>query len=405
MYNLLSNAIKFTPDGGKVLVAATLQKAANTDAGPAGESLRVAVTDTGIGIQASDQERVFKEFEQVDSSYGRRQQGTGLGLALTKRLIEMHGGRIWLESEGVEGKGSTFTFLIPISKAEARPTQLTDKPDPRDDIIRPLVLVVTNDDSNQQLVGNYLTGVGYEVTVVSETAAMITELKARRPYAVVIDQKMGSVDGWPGGAGRAAEQPKSDPSDTLIQHKFHSRISFGIPQVIFWDAGNTRLGFSLLSKEGTVSERVNSRLVDAIRQSDKTTGKELKTILIIDDEPALLELLAKTLLQEGFSVLRASSGRKGVEFATRYHPDVIVLDFTMPEFDGSKVVEQLRAHPRTKDIPILIQTGTVLNEEERQRLAGHVQAITSKTERGSLLAELERLDSMSGEAVITGANP
>ncbi len=405
MYNLLSNAIKFTPDGGKVFVTAAIQSEAGGDSILAGESLRIAVTDTGIGIKMNDQERVFKEFEQVDSSYGRRQQGTGLGLALTKRLIEMHGGRIWLESEGVEGKGSTFTFLIPISKAEARPTQLTDKPDPRDDIIRPLVLVVTNDDSNQQLVGNYLTGVGYEVAVVSETAAMITELKARRPYAVVIDQKMGSVDGWPGGAGRAAEQPKSDTSDTLIQHKFHSRISAGIPQVIFWDAGNTRLGFSLLSKEGTVSERVNSRLVDAIRQSDKTTGKELKTILIIDDEPALLELLAKTLLQEGFSVLRASSGRKGVEFATRYHPDVIVLDFTMPEFDGSKVVEQLRAHPRTKDIPILIQTGTVLNEEERQRLAGHVQAITSKTERGSLLAELERLDSMSGEAVITGANP
>jgi hypothetical protein len=72
-----------------------------------------------------------------------------------------------------------------------------------------------------------------------------------------------------------------------MQHKFHSRIPAGIPQVIFWEAGNTRLGFSLLGKDGTVSERVNSRLVDAIRQSDKTAGKELKTILIIDDEPAL----------------------------------------------------------------------------------------------------------------------
>jgi CheY-like chemotaxis protein len=94
-----------------------------------------------------------------------------------------------------------------------------------------------------------------------------------------------------------------------------------------------------------------------------------------------------------------------VALATSYHPDVIILDFTMPEFDGAKVVEQLRAHPRTKDIPILIQTGTVLNEEERQRLAGHVQAITYKTERGSLLAELERLDATSAEDVITGANP
>jgi len=91
--------------------------------------------------------------------------------------------------------------------------------------------------------------------------------------------------------------------------------------------------------------------------------------------------------------------------ATTYQPDVIILDFTMPEFDGTKVVEQLRAQLRTKDIPILIQTGTVLSEEERQRLAGHVQAITSKTERGSLLAELGRLDTVRAEALLTETNP
>jgi putative two-component system response regulator len=94
-----------------------------------------------------------------------------------------------------------------------------------------------------------------------------------------------------------------------------------------------------------------------------------------------------------------------VELARRYHPDVIILDFVMPEFDGAKVIEQLRAHPPTKDIPILIQTGAVLNEEERRRLAGHVQAITYKTERGSLLAELERLEAASAEAAAKGTNP
>jgi len=410
MYNLLSNAIKFTPDGGRVTVTAAFQNEAKGDSSPAskialaGESLRVAVTDTGIGIKANDQERVFKEFEQVDSSYGRQQQGTGLGLALTKRLIEMHGGRIWVESDGVEGKGSTFTFLIPMPKTEARPTQLTDKPDLHDDTIHPLVLVVTNDDSHQQLVGHYLTGAGYDITVVSETAAMIAALKARRPYAVVIDRKMGSADDWPGGAGQSPEQSKSDFSDTLIQHKCRSHIPAGIPQVIFSEDGNGRLAFSLLGKEGVVPERVGCRLVDAIRQSDKTTGKELKTILIIDDEPVLLELLTKTLLQKGFSILRALDGRTGVEFATNYLPEVIILDFSMPEFNGIQVVEQLRAHPRTKNIPILINTGTLLNEEERQRLAGHVQSITSKTEHESLLTELERLGALSDEAVATGAN-
>jgi CheY-like chemotaxis protein len=118
----------------------------------------------------------------------------------------------------------------------------------------------------------------------------------------------------------------------------------------------------------------------------------------------LLELLTMTLLQEGFRVLRAAHGRAGVEFATNYVPEVIILDFSMPEFDGIQIVEQLRAHPRTKNIPILINTGAVLNEEERQRLAGHVQSITSKTERESLLTELERLSALSDEARGTGAN-
>ncbi len=127
MYNLLSNAVKFTPEGGKVFVAAGAQRIAGADSLPASECLRVAVTDTGIGINAKDQERVFKEFEQVDSSYGRQQKGTGLGLALAKRLVEIHGGRIWVESEGVEGKGSTFTFLIPILNAEATPAPTGEK--------------------------------------------------------------------------------------------------------------------------------------------------------------------------------------------------------------------------------------------------------------------------------------
>jgi PAS domain S-box-containing protein len=390
MFNLLSNAIKFTPDGGRVLVTSALQLANDGAA-----ALLIAVTDTGIGIKVTDQERVFKEFEQVDSSYGRQQQGTGLGLALTKRLVEMHGGKIWVQSEGIEGKGSTFTFLIPLPRAEVVTTHLTDKPDARDDTIRPLVLIMTNDDTHQQRVGDSLTGVGYDITVVAETAALIAALKIRRPYAVVIDRKMG---------GQSAEQSPADYSDTLIQHKCHSHIPASIPQVFFADDGQGRLTFSLRGKDGAVSARVNSRLGDAVRQSDETIGKELKTVLVIDDEPAILELLTKTLLQKGFRVLRAANGRTGVEFATKYLPEVIILDFSLPGFSGTQIVEQLRAHPRTKNIPILINTGTVLNEEERQRLAGHVQSITSKTERENLLAELERLGALSDETAAVGGN-
>jgi signal transduction histidine kinase len=138
MYNLLSNAIKFTPDGGKVFVTADKQIASRAHPAPAEDCLRVAVRDTGIGIKAQDQERVFHEFEQVDSSYGREQQGTGLGLALTKKLVEMHGGRVWVESEGVEGKGSAFSFLIPLRQTGMILPQSSDPSEPSQDTPHPL---------------------------------------------------------------------------------------------------------------------------------------------------------------------------------------------------------------------------------------------------------------------------
>jgi diguanylate cyclase (GGDEF)-like protein len=103
VFNLLSNAVKFTPDGGSISVAARTEE----------DELVIGVSETGIGIAPEDQSRIFEAFEQVDGSTSRRQQGTGLGLALTRRMVELHGGRIWVDSEGL-GKGSTFSFTIPL---------------------------------------------------------------------------------------------------------------------------------------------------------------------------------------------------------------------------------------------------------------------------------------------------
>jgi signal transduction histidine kinase len=102
MYNLLGNAIKFTPEGGEIDINISIVE----------NMVRISIIDTGIGISLEDQKKLFRPFTQLDSSYGRKYQGTGLGLALTKELVELHGGRIWVESE--VGKGSTFSFEIPV---------------------------------------------------------------------------------------------------------------------------------------------------------------------------------------------------------------------------------------------------------------------------------------------------
>jgi signal transduction histidine kinase len=112
LYNLFSNAIKFTPDGGRIVVSAS--SADDEHGGTAVSCVKVSVTDSGIGLALENQERIFREFEQVDSFYARTQQGTGLGLAVTRKLVELHHGRIWVESRGA-GQGCTFAFVLPIS--------------------------------------------------------------------------------------------------------------------------------------------------------------------------------------------------------------------------------------------------------------------------------------------------
>jgi len=117
MYNLLSNAVKFTPDGGSITLSTkVISDFEFRHPESMGEEkpseIKISVADTGIGIRKEDLELIFKPFEQVESSASRKYQGTGLGLSLTRKLIELHGGRIWAESEG-EGKGSVFNFIIP----------------------------------------------------------------------------------------------------------------------------------------------------------------------------------------------------------------------------------------------------------------------------------------------------
>ena len=116
IYNLLSNAAKFTPDGGSIELSARLISPSDSlGRGDKGAMIEISVKDTGIGIRRRDLYRIFSEFEQVDGSATRKYQGTGLGLSLTKRLVELHKGNIWAESEG-EGKGSTFSFTLPLNQ-------------------------------------------------------------------------------------------------------------------------------------------------------------------------------------------------------------------------------------------------------------------------------------------------
>jgi signal transduction histidine kinase/CheY-like chemotaxis protein len=192
--NLLSNAVKFTPAGGRVCLSTARE----------GSALRVSVEDSGIGIRPEDQARIFAAFIQVDGSYARKYQGTGLGLTLVKRFVEMHGGEIFVTSE--VGKGSTFTFrlpfspraaavadpapLVPVAAAPAARESLNVSEGPGD-----LILVVEDNPANLKLVREVLKGRGYRVLEATSGEEALDALKFIHPDLILMDIQLPGMDG------------------------------------------------------------------------------------------------------------------------------------------------------------------------------------------------------------------
>jgi CheY-like chemotaxis protein/anti-sigma regulatory factor (Ser/Thr protein kinase) len=183
LYNLLSNAIKFTPSGGRAKLSV---QAAET-------TVRLQVSDTGIGIRAEDIPRLFREFEQIEPAVGEKPEGTGLGLALTKRLVELHGGTVAVESQ--YGRGSTFSVTLPMLRRADGGTMYSEVTvDGEGDA--PLILVVDDDAKAAELLAEHLRGGGFRVAFANgaEEAALLA--RAKQPAAMTLDIQMPGVDGW-----------------------------------------------------------------------------------------------------------------------------------------------------------------------------------------------------------------
>lgn len=197
--NLLSNAAKFTPDGGRIRLEADKE----------GDELVIRVVDTGAGVKPEDQDRIFQAFEQVDWSYSRMQEGAGLGLALAKRLVELHGGRIWVKSE-VPGLGSEFGFAIPwveVAHVDVVVGHYEDGPvrpfheslgvdgAPIETITLPSVLVVEDNDANRRLAVNLLLAGGYEPLEARTAEEGLATAKKQKPALILMDISLPGMDG------------------------------------------------------------------------------------------------------------------------------------------------------------------------------------------------------------------
>ena len=211
--NLLTNAVKFTPSAGRICLECEVK----------GDNLLISVSDTGIGINPEDQKCIFDVFQQLDSTFSRQEQGTGLGLALVYRLVELHGGHVWVESEG-NGKGSTFRFTIPFIQAKkgkedeahrlegaripfARPLQ--ELPDQDEE--QPRVLVVEDNEANMRFIATLLQMGGYAILQAVSAEEGIRIAESESPALILMDISLFDMDGL-----TAARILKANPATSDI---------------------------------------------------------------------------------------------------------------------------------------------------------------------------------------------
>jgi signal transduction histidine kinase/DNA-binding response OmpR family regulator len=354
VFNLLSNAVKFTPDGGQVGIRAALSD---------GEG-RITVWDTGIGIAPEDQEQLFQEFQQVGGMSGEKREGTGLGLALAKKFVELHGGRILVESE--VGHGSRFTFTLPIrlapqphlTPALAEPATAGPERD------GPVALVVEDDAQSAELLRLYLEGAGCRVEMARDGEEGFDKARQLHPALLTLDLLLPKVDGW----------------DLLVRLK-EEPATHEIPVVIVSIVNQRGKGFALGAADYLVKPVSREELRNTLRRIGLTgQQREAASVLTIDDDPMAVELVEAILAGEGFRVLKAYGGEEGIAVARRESPALIILDLVMPDVDGFAVIEQLRADPATAAIPIVILTSKSLTPHEKERLNGEAAYLARKGE-------------------------
>jgi len=373
--NLLGNAIKFTPAGGKLDIEVSRK----------GDWYQVSVVDNGIGIKQEDQERIFEAFTQADTLPDGKKEGTGLGLALTKQLVELCGGKIWVESK--YGKGSKFTFTLPLI-VEGKPYLEVEKAaapfeklgegltELKEPLLRPgqkRILVVDDDRKARSLLSVWLKEEGYAIAEASTGDEGIKKANELLPAVIVLDILMPDKDGW----------------QVLQELKSASRTR-DIPVVIASVVEEEELGFSLGAADYFVKPIDKERFLKRIVELGLGRGEK---VLVVDDNPADVRLVASILEAGGNRVLRAYGGEEGVRMAKENKPALIVLDILMPDLSGFEVIERLSRDGETRDIPIIVLTIKELTEEEMKMLSEQTTAIMTKMtlRREDFLREVERV--------------
>jgi signal transduction histidine kinase/CheY-like chemotaxis protein len=330
--NFISNALKYT-ESGEVRVSARLAAA--------GEGVEFTVSDTGIGIPDTALSRIFDEFVQVENPLQRRVKGTGLGLPLSKRLAELLGGSVTVES--TLGSGSTFRLNLPLMPADFETAALMTDPS------RKPVLVVDDDEADLLMYERALTGTRFQVIPARSAAAATKTLDLMRPAAMVFDIRLHGQDAWELIA-RLKQQPSTSDIPLLVVSSVND------PQKAL------ALGADAYGHKPLDAAWLLQTLEQVVHRPDATR------VLVIDDQEASRFIVREMLRGRDHDIVEAASGREGLRQAQRMEPTVVLLDLQLGDMDGLDVRDALQRGPRTSQAAIVVITSRTLTESERERI-------------------------------------
>jgi signal transduction histidine kinase/CheY-like chemotaxis protein len=345
--NLVSNALKFT-EKGHVTVSA--------EHGPE-DTVCFRVSDTGIGIAPEHHAHIFEEFTQVDSPLQKQVKGTGLGLALSRRLAEFLGGSLTVQS--APGRGSTFTFTLPRVHPEvAEMVGMTERSQQLEPGRAP-VMVLEDDRQTLFLYEKYLSRSGFQVLPVRTVEEARRTLQRVRPAAMVMDVMLEGETSWSFLSELKGNEATRDIPVLVVTLMDREQKARALGADEFW-------------LKPVVEEQLLRKLAEMARSGP------VRKLLIIDDDEVHRYLLRQLLRDTPYLLAEAVTGPEGLKLAREQTPDLIFLDFVLPDMTAFDVLDELKADPRTRDIPVILHTSRQLQEEERQRLEKGTSTILAK---------------------------
>jgi PAS domain S-box-containing protein len=390
LINLSNNAVKFT-EKGEVVVSTRVEKKGDKEV-----FLRFSIRDTGVGLTAEQKGKLFQAFTQADSSTTRKYGGTGLGLTIAKRLVEMMGGEIWVESE--PGKGSEFLFTAKFGLARKMERR---RMAPALDLRGMRVLVVEDNASSREILQTLLENMTFAVSAVASAEEGIAELEKearRRPYRlVVMDWKMPGMDGI-----KACEVIKSHPR---IRHKPKMIIvtAYGREEVMQRSAKVGVDGFLLkpvsqsvlfdsimtaFEKEVSERERPTRARAGAKENLGKIRGAR---VLLAEDNEINQQVAQEMLERAGLLVSIANNGEEAVHRVRAEIYDAVLMDLQMPVMGGFEATQEIRKDGRFKDLPIIAMTAHAMaGDREKSLAAGMNDHVTKPIEPDELFSALVR---------------